>query len=160
MRLLKMFDYFLNFSSHYDRDKGLDEGRLRLDSLSKGNIDVWIATSSTVNKQGRESYHQWGGLIPPGYRCDPPVQWTVSVAPIWMPEIKGVEGYFYKINPHNVKTDKGQKRGDFGIHLDANVPGSGGCIVMSGKRFESFKVYMKRVENRGILSLPLFITYS
>ncbi len=39
----------------------------------------------------------------------------------------GIAGKFYKINPHLVKV-KGTTRGDFGIHFDANVPGTAGCI--------------------------------
>jgi hypothetical protein len=74
-----------------------------------------------------------------------------------MPQIKGVEGNFYKINPHEVKTDKGGVRGDFGIHLDANVPGSMGCIVMDRKNFDGFE---KRMKSLSLNELPLSVIYS
>jgi hypothetical protein len=46
-----------------------------------------------------------------------------------MPGVRGVEGNFYKINPHMV-TVNGVQRGDFGVHFDANAPGSSGCVVL------------------------------
>ncbi len=55
--------------------------------------------------------------------------YSVSTTPIYMPGVKGVEGNFYKINPHMV-TVNGLKRGDFGVHFDANAPGSSGCVVL------------------------------
>lgn len=152
-------DFFLNFIGHYDRDKGLDQGRLRLDSLSEGNVQIWIATSSISTKQGKESFHQRGGLLPPDYRCKGKIQWRVKLQPVYLP-VKGVEGNFYPISPHQVITDRNGIRSDFGIHRDANVPGSMGCIVMSDSRFWSFETEMNNLRSRGVTELPLFVTYS
>jgi hypothetical protein len=33
--------YFFIFSLHFDRDKGLDQGRLSINSLSKGTVQIW-----------------------------------------------------------------------------------------------------------------------
>ncbi len=55
--------------------------------------------------------------------------YIVSTTPIYMPGVRGVEGNFYKINPHMV-TVNGVQRGDFGVHFDANAPGSSGCVVL------------------------------
>ena len=57
-------------------------------------------------------------------------------------------------------TDKGTIRGDFGIHLDGNVPGSLGCIVMSQDRFDEFESKMGVLKGKGLDSLPLFVQYS
>src|SRR5690348_865432 len=141
--------YFLTFSMQFDRDNGLDQGRLCLRHLEKGTLQVWVATTSTAGKQFAESFHETGGVIPPEYRCGIPC-WQVNSVPIPMPETKGVEGNFYKIDPHEVTTDKGGIRGDFGIHLDANVPGSMGCIVMSGERFKIFEGEMKKLSSEGL----------
>jgi hypothetical protein len=146
----------LIFSMHFDRDKGLDQGRLQLFDTEQGHIDIWTATSSVDSKQGIEDFHQRGGLIPPNYRSSAK-RYTVLTKPIPMPQIKGVEGNFYKINPHEVKTDKGGVRGDFGIHLDANVPGSMGCIVMDRKNFDGFE---KRMKSLSLNELPLSVIYS
>jgi hypothetical protein len=151
--------YLLTFSMGFDEQPDLDNGRLCLRHLTEGTIKVWTATSSIGAKQGREDFHQKGGLIPPEYRCGIK-NWEVLTKPIPMPQVRGVEGNFYKINPHVVTTDKGGSRGDFGIHLDANQPGSLGCIVMTKDRFSDFEFTIKTLSDQGIKSLPLFVTYS
>ncbi|MEB3189686.1 MAG: hypothetical protein VKL42_05005 [Snowella sp.] len=144
----------------FDRDKGLDSGRLSLNHLREGHKAIWVATSSTADKQGAEDFNLKGGLIPPQYRCGIP-NWTVQTTPIPMPSVKGVEGNFYKIDPYAVKAQpSGTIRGDFGIHRDANVPGSAGCIVMSGDRFKDFESKMRELAKQGIKSIPLFVQYS
>ena len=57
-------------------------------------------------------------------------------------------------------TTKGAKRGDLGIHLDANVPGSLGCIVMNQYNFTEFEQYMRNLLSKGVKALPLFVQYS
>lgn len=151
--------FFLVFSQHFNRDKGLDFGRLTLNHLTEGTKKVWMATSSTANKQAAEDFHQKGGPIPPQYRCGIK-NWVVSTKPIPMPQVVGVSGNFYKIDPHLVTTDKGGKRGDFGVHLDANAPGSLGCIVMEKTRFADFEKVMKELASDGVSKIPLFVQYS
>ena len=155
-----MSGYFLTFSMGFNRDKGLDDGRLCLRHLEDGTLTVWVATSSTESKQDAEDFHEKGGLIPPEYRVPGLGNWSVKTAPILMPQTKGVEGNFYQILPFEVKTDKGGVRGDFGIHKDANAPGSLGCIVMSDESFKGFEGKMKELSAEGIKDVPLFITYS
>ena len=154
-----MPNYFFVFNQQFDRDKGLDWGRLSLNQLNPAKtLHIWTATSSVESSQKAESFHNKGGLIPPQYRCkNMPTTWEVETKPIPMPSVKGVEGNFYKINPHAITTDKGGVRGDFGIHLDANVPGSMGCIVMDKTRFRDFEKVIKTIKQSGI---PLFVFYS
>ncbi len=152
--------YFLTYSAHFDRDKGVDAGRLCLRHLQQGTVGIWISATSHSTKQFPESFHQWGGVIPPEYRVPDLKNWQVLTKPIYMPQVKGVEGNFYKINPHNVVTDKGGKRGDFGIHRDANAPGSLGCIVMTGDRFKDFENALASLRKQGVDELPLFVSYS
>jgi hypothetical protein len=151
--------HFFIFSMQFDRDKGLDWGRLTLNHITKGHQEIWVATTSTADKQKAEDFHKKGGLIPPQYRCGIK-NWTVATKPIPMPQVKGVEGNFYKIDPHLVTTDNGGKRGDFGIHLDANSPGSLGCIVMNAVRFKAFEFCMANLAKEGVVSIPLFVQYS
>lgn len=155
--------YCLFFSQHFDRDPGLDYGRLSLNHLDKGTIDIWKVTSSTAGKQGKESFHQFGGLIPPQYRIISPKgmkKWIVSTQPLDRSGNPGIAGNLYKIDPHKVTTDGGGERSDFGIHKDGNVPGSLGCIVMSPDRFFSFEKRISSLRNEGIQSIPLFVQYS
>lgn len=155
-----MHTYFLLFSMHFDRDKGLDWGRLSLNCLKQGTVDIWVTTSSVASKQQAEGFHQRGGMIPPQYRCPKLKHYTVGTNPLPLPHVKGVEGNFYKINPHKIMTDKGGVRSDFGIHIDANVPGSMGCPVMSKERFKQFEKRMAQLQKEGVKNLPLYVQYS
>ena len=158
--------YELIFSQHFDRETGQDYGRLLLKKMNfntpsqSKELEIWIATSSHAALQDKEDFHQKGGLIPPAYRCPDLGSWTVETNPISMPNNKGVQGSFYKINPYLVKTDKGGSRGDFGIHLDANVEGSLGCIVMDERRFKIFENWMSKIKQEGFKELPLTVIYS
>ncbi len=152
--------FFFVFSSHFNRDKGLDTGRLTLNSLDKGTIQVWIASSSYEQKQYAESFHERGGFLPPQYRCQGLTNYFVKTAPISLERTRGVRGNFYPILPYEVKTDAGGKRSDFGIHLDADYPGSLGCIVMSKFRFEEFEKGMLELREQKLNLVPLFVQYS
>ena len=152
-------NYFLIFSSHFDRDKGLDFGRLSLNSLEPkiGTKSIWIASSSHVKGQNPEGFHNRNSYIPPQYRVRNLPYWRVKTSPVDLSQVPGVQGNFYQILPYEVTTDRGGKRGDFGIHLDAGFPGSHGCIVMSSDRFQDFESQMQSLNAREI---PLFVQYS
>ena len=150
----------LFFNSHFDRDTGLDYGRFSLGSLSEGTKEIWVAASSYGTKQFPESFHYRGGFLPPEYRVPGLKNWWFKTSPISMPHVKGVAGNFYQILPFQVHTDKGGVRGDFGIHLDANAPGSLGCIVMSKDRFTQFESWMTKLRSSGVERVPLFVRYS
>ncbi len=156
--------YLLIYSQNFDRDPGIDYGRLSLNHLKKGTLIIWKATSATAGKQNRESFHKKGGLIPPQYRVPELIKnqktWTVHTKPLPRPNKPGIEGNLYQITPYSVTTDKGGTRGDFGIHKDANVPGSLGCIVMSEDRFNQFEREIAKLYQQGIKEIPLFVQYS
>ena len=155
-----MNDYFLIFNSHFDRDAGLDFGRLSLNSLSLGTVHIWLATSSHRTLQGRESFHVRGGYLPPQYRVPGLPNWRVNLDPIDLSHNVGCRGNFYIISPTEVRTDRGGVRSDFGIHFDANAPGSLGCIVMSSARWSDFETKMNHLREKNISELPLFVFYS
>jgi hypothetical protein len=151
---------FLLFTQHFDRDPGQDYGRLSINSFTKGTTHIWLATSSYATKQYAESFHERGGLLPPQYRVKQLTNYTVRTKPLNLSHHKGVKGNFYQIFPFSVQTDKGGQRSDFGIHLDANVEGSLGCIVMNAKRFQQFEQAMTKLRSVGIAEIPLFVQYS
>lgn len=152
--------YYLIFSAHFDRDKGIDCGRLLLEHYHDGWQNIWLVSSSHAGGQARESFHQKYAYIPPAYRLKSTKQYQVSTKPIDLSHVKGVGGNFYQIHPYEVITDRGGVRSDFGIHLDANVPGSLGCIVMDSNRFRSFEMAMTNLRSTGIGSIPLNVVYS
>jgi hypothetical protein len=153
--------FILVLSGHYDRDQGLDSYLLALVHGTRGHINQWRATSSQAHMQKLGSDYVRGGLIPPTYHCHGLKQYQVALNPLNMKHLKGVEGNFYPITPFKIQTKQGTERGDFGIHLDANSPGSLGCIVMDGVNFKDFEATMAILESREALDkIPLHVFYS
>lgn len=83
--------------------------------------------------------------------------YRVATTPIAMPKIRGVEGSFYPITPYRVLVGN-NKRGDFGIHYDANVPGSAGCIVIRQRdHWKLFQEIMDQLWERDIIAVDLYV---
>ena len=153
--------YILVMAGHYDRDPGQDNFLLVLIHASKGLLNQWLCTSSHASGQQRGDQHVRGGLIPPVHHVPGLSKWEVDLDPIYMPHHKGVRGNFYKILPFKVKTSKGAIRGDFGIHLDANAPGSLGCCVMNRFNWEDFERTIAKLKaETNISKIPFFPLYS
>lgn len=149
----------LLFHQELRQSSQLIEGRLLLlDSYKIKN--TYIATSGSIGNQSPNSTDDRGrGPIPPlgAVGID---HYTVTTSPLSMPGIKGVEGNFYKINPHFVQID-GVKRGDFGIHRDANAPGSAGCVVLrTTTGWAGFEADMKTLFSAGVHQIPLLVSYT
>ncbi|MDJ0598279.1 MAG: hypothetical protein QNJ37_05510 [Crocosphaera sp.] len=84
--------------------------------------------------------------------------YTVQTTPIYLPQ-RGIEGNFFKIDPHLVNI-WGKTRGDFGIHFDANAPGSAGCVVIRNRKaWDAFQEMMGHYRNAGLNSVPLIVEY-
>lgn len=158
---MKINPFLLVMSGHYDRDPGLDQYLLILYQAGQGQLNEWRCTSSHSRGQYRGAQHIKGGLIPPVHHCHDLSQYNVACVPEDSSHVKGVEGEFYRITPNIVTTKQGAKRGYFGIHLDANVPGSLGCPVMDDRNFDDFKVTIANLVNRFDLeSIPFLPLYS
>lgn len=152
--------FWLQFSMHFDRDPGLDYGRLTLNSSRDATLLVLTSTSSFNGKQYPESFHERKALIPPNYRLTNANKYQVDLNPVYLPNHAGIQGNFYKITPFEVRTDKGGVRSDLGIHADPNTPGSHGCIVMSVDRFAEFEKWAKKLKSWGVEKVDLFVTIS
>lgn len=89
------------------------------------------------------------------------LNYTVNTQPISMPKKRGIEGNFYQIFPHlnNVKVnDKIYIRGDFGIHQDAGIQGTSGCIgITKGMHWHAFQLAMEQLNQDGIETIPLYV---
>lgn len=155
-----MNPYQLILSGHYDRDPGLDQYIMVL--LGNGKqLNEWRCTSSHVNGQQRGDQNVTGGLIPPVHHCRNLDNYDVLLKPEDSSHVKGVEGAFFRIKPDLVITKSGTQRGYFGVHLDANAPGSLGCPVMDRWNFADFKETMKNIiQTNNIDRIPFFPLYS
>ena len=153
--------FCLVLSGHYDRDPGLDQYLLVLIDCLKGQVNEWRCTSSHTKGQQRGDQHKRGGLIPPVHHVSNLNKWEVDLEPIYLPRRKGIQGNFYRILPYSVVTLAGAARSDFGIHLDANVPGSLGCPVMNQVNWADFEETIARTRaEHKLKTIPFFPLYS
>lgn len=154
--LYQRFDF--NLRLPYAGVPRLLEGQLILQGLN-GVLETWKATSGCVGYQFKGSQRLKGrGCLPSHLQIDRD-GYTVALAPVDLTPLKGVEGNFYRILPFEVRVN-GIIRGDFGIHRDANVPGSAGCIVITREAdWKKFEKTMLLVRGAGIRELPLKVNY-
>ena len=134
-------------------------GSLVMHHLDKDNSSVKLqATSGTARNQFIGSWNLKGkGCLPP---TSDVIKYTTTTNKLWLPNVKGVEGSFYAIAPFSVKV-RDIIRGDFGIHFDANVPGSAGCIVIPlQEHWDIFREKISLIRESGIQSIKLVVVYT
>lgn len=133
----------------------LEMGKLKL-TTKEGNI-LYSATSGLPGFQNLESSNKKArGRIPTCLQAKI-VSYRVKTTPVYLPQVKGVNGNFYPISPFSVEVNNAT-RSDLGIHADRNVPGSAGCIVITlDDHWERFQVQMKILADQGIIDLPLMV---
>lgn len=126
----------------------LDNGASKISFMATSGIGGYQSLEhSGIRRKGR---------LPSCKQASIP-NYTLSLNGIYLPNVKGVNGLFYPILPFEVNSVNG-KRSDLGIHFDANVPGSSGCIVIKQiDHWETFKKAMKHIASTGIKSIPLFV---
>lgn len=147
------FQYSLRFDMAIRKSNQLLTGTLRL-LQGQTEQNAYTATSSIPGRQYRGSWELKGGLIPPGE------SYQVATVPLWMPDTKGVEGSFYAITPFEIET-LGAVRGDFGVHFDANVPGSMGCVVLeTQKGWDAFRRDIRSIVAQDVAYLPMVVKYT
>jgi hypothetical protein len=154
--------YQVRFNFSPRQSSGLLMGTLEF--ILNGKVyNTITATSSLPGRQQPGSWNRKGGLIPPTSMAKARgkgVGFTVKTEPIYMPNVVGVSGNFYPIAPFELQTD-GDLRGDWGIHFDANAPGSMGCIVATTDRgWEATQREFKKIAGLGIRSIELIVVYS
>ena len=123
---------------------------------------AWEATSGYPPYQYEGSTHLKAKGPIPGCAFAQVPFYEVLTKRLFIPEVKGVEGSFYQIAPLKV-TLKGTNtvRSDFGIHFDANVPGSAGCVVLRRQLdWDRFRQLMKEFAQQGLKSLALEVSYT
>jgi hypothetical protein len=131
-------------------------GKLRLSLNAEGTGGILFEALS-----GSRGWQYKGSWVQKGRGCLPPrTDYEISTQRLWLPHVKGVEGSFYAISPFLVNAGNGVMRGDFGVHFDANVPGSAGCIVLP--RQDHWDIWRKQIEDLrkdGVQSIPLEVSY-
>lgn len=119
-----------------------------------GNAINYLATSGCTQwQQPEDQSARARGPIPAG------AEYTIPTTPYWV-DTRGIEGWFFHITPDPVEIN-GVIRGEFGVHFDANVPGSAGCIVLSRiSGWRRFCERMQAIAKSGVKFVPLSVQYS
>ena len=120
-----------------------------------GNKIDYLATSGCAGWQQRGDQWQRGkGPIPQGF------DYKIPTTPYWS-DTRGIEGNFFHITPDPVVSNTGLTRSEFGIHFDANFPGSAGCIVFNREfGWQKFCERMQAIARSGVEHVPLKVVYS
>jgi hypothetical protein len=150
--------YQLRFSMRLANSSDLLTGVLEF--VKNGKVYNQItAASSLPGRQYSGSWTRKGGLIPPSSLMGSN-GWSVKTTPIYMPDVTGVSGNFYQISPFEIQTS-GAVRGDFGVHRDANAPGSLGCVVIeTEKGWAAVQREFKLLAGIGVRAIDLNVQYS
>jgi hypothetical protein len=142
----------LIFTMPLGKSKQLITGSLTL-KYPSGEVIDYLATSGLPDWQRPED--QWvraKGPIPAGQ------QYEIPTEPYWL-ETRGVEGFFFHITPDPVGSGD-LTRSELGVHYDANVPGTSGCIgLINWEGWEGFCRRMAKIASLGVKSLPLKVQY-
>lgn len=145
------------FKMNLDNSSTLINGNLFLFSESNFTNQAFdaVATSGLRGNQGLDDIWVRGnGPIPnlPNLK--------ISTEGVSLASNPGVQGMFFPILPFTFRRDDGHTRSDFGVHFDANVPGSSGCIVIRNKiTFDKFAAFMDDTHDAAIKTIPIKIEY-
>jgi hypothetical protein len=141
----------LIFTSPLNRPQNLILGNLKLIYPDGQNID-YLATSGLPDWQRPEDRWARGkGPIPAG-------EYEIPSQPYFL-ETRGVEGLFFHITPDPVGSGD-RTRSELGIHYDANVPGTSGCIgLINWEGWQGFCRRMAKIALLGIKTLSLKVEY-
>ncbi len=122
-------------------------------------VERYMALSGLPGWQQWQDQHSRGrGPIP---RMDQAAIdcYQVVTTPHWVTaqEQPGIDGNFYEILPSFVENG----RGLFGVHFDANVQGTAGCIgIKNPEPWDDFQRRMEVYAGLGVERIPLMVGYS
>jgi len=147
-----MKQHQLVFTMPLGKSQSLITGSLKL-IYPDGQVIEYLATSGLPDWQ--RPTDQWvrgKGPIPKGD------DYQIPTEP-YLVETRGVEGLFFHITPDPVGSGD-RVRSELGIHFDANVPGTSGCIGLINR--EGWQGFCRRMRNIAALRvefLPLKVQY-
>lgn len=128
-------------------------GSLKLIYPDGTSIDYLATSGCTQWQQPGDEWVRGKGPIPAGF------DYAIPTTPYHL-DTRGIEGDFFHITPDPVNFD-GRTRSELGIHFDANVPGSAGCIVLRNQSgWKGFCDRFHAIAKSGVKSIPLSVNYS
>jgi len=146
-----MNQYQLVFTMPLGISQSLITGSLKL-IYPDGQVIDYLATSGLPDYQ--RPGDQWirgKGPIPQG-------EYEIPTEP-YLLETRGVEGFFFHITPDPVGSGD-RIRSELGVHYDANVPGTSGCIgLINWEGWEAYCRRMAKIASLGVEKIPLKVKY-
>jgi hypothetical protein len=146
-----MNGYQLVFTMPLGISQNLILGNLKLIYPDGTPVD-YLATSGLPDYQRPDD--QWArgkGPIPAG-------EYQIPTEAYWL-DTRGVEGLFFHITPDPVGSGD-RIRSELGVHWDANVPGTSGCIgLINRKGWDGFCRRMAKIASLGVETIPLKVEY-
>jgi len=137
-----MSQHQLFFTMPLGKSQSLIMGSLKL-IYPDGQVVDYLATSGLPDWQRPED--QWSrgkGPIPKG-------DYQIPTQPYWL-DTRGVDGLFFHITPDPVGSGD-RIRSELGVHYDANVPGTSGCIGLIN--WEGWQGFCRRMRNIAALEV-------
>ncbi|WP_373534667.1 hypothetical protein [Microcoleus sp.] len=142
----------LIFTMSLAQSSELIYGNLQLVYPGGSAIDYVATSGCTGWQQPGDEWAIGRGPIPAG-------KYEIPSTPYWL-DTRGIEGWFFHIQPDRTSPDGSVARGEFGIHFDANVPGSAGCVVLVNRDgWLGFCNRMEAIAKSGTERIPLEVSY-
>ncbi|WP_333460414.1 hypothetical protein [Microcoleus sp. F10-B2] len=127
-------------------------GSLNLHYPTGEEIEYLATSGCTGWQQPGDEWAIARGPLPRG-------NYEIPTTPYWL-DTRGVEGWFFHITPDPV-VGAGGSRSELGVHFDANVPGSAGCLVLRNRSgWERFCDRLAKISKSGIGHIPLTVAYN
>ncbi len=142
----------LLFTMDLARSSELIYGNLQLIYPDGKAID-YIATSGCADWQRPgDEWRRGKGPLPAG-------EYEIPTEAYWL-DTRGIKGLFFHITPDPVVSENGI-RAELGLHFDANVPGSAGCVVLKNREgWRRFCDRLATIADQGLKTLPLTVKYA
>lgn len=149
---------WLRFRMNLRDSSDLITGKLSIMDEDK-EVRSFVATSGLPSWQ-RQSCQSARGKGPiPACKTINISNYSASTSPFDERGVPGIEGNFYYIEPDRVVVPP--PRGEFGIHFDARVPGSAGCIVLCNENeWKDFQDFMASYKRQGFSTISLIVEYN
>ena len=146
-----MNQHQLVFAMPLGQSQNLITGTLKL-IYPDGKEVNYLATSGLPDYQRQgDEWVRGKGPIPEG-------DYKIPTEPYWS-DARGVEGLFFHITPDPVGSGD-RIRSELGIHFDANVPGTSGCIgVINREGWNGFCRRMATIASLRVESISLKVKY-
>jgi hypothetical protein len=143
--------YQLIFTMPLGVSQNLILGNLRLVYPDGTPIDYLATSGLPAYQRSNDQWVRGKGPIPAG-------EYQIPSEPYWL-ETRGVEGYFFHITPDPVGSGN-RIRAELGIHFDANLPGTSGCIgLINLEGWQGFCRRMANIASLNIESISLKVKY-